>query len=271
MKQIRIGDFGVLNAINNGIINSAILISGSSRGYVQYSPTIIAQEIGLSCFNISFNASDLGLQVAILRWYLAKNKPPRYLIQNIDIFNSDISPSVYEPFKFIPYLDNRELYHGLLQINRRWCFHKYIPISNLINFGKNFQSKMAQVMFRLILGKGDYLIQGYFPRYNQWISEEYERKFMLENAAGKCYSISPTYIKYIKELVKICQEHEIQLILVISPEYKKFIELQLNRNDIIKFYLCLSNENNLWLYDYSDSYICSQKKYFYNFTHMNAD
>jgi len=271
IRRIHIGDFGVLNAIANGMINTEMLICGSSRGYVHYNPVILEKTTEISCYNISANGSDLGVQLPILKWYLEKNRTPRFLVQNIDVFTEEIDPVIYEPFKFLPYLNNNSLFQGLSRIDKRWWLHKYIPCSNLIYFGKDFQSNLIKELYQSLYKKKDYLIRGYFPRKNSKFNDTYASDFLRRHAAGFHYSLSQAYKEYLGELINICRNHHIQLVLVICPEYAKFMALQTNRKEIIDYYVRLSQDNGLWFFDFSHSEVCHNREYFYNFTHMNSE
>ena len=271
IKKISVGDYGVFNSIETGSINTEMLISGSSRGYYHYNPEILKDVTGLTCYNISTNGSDLGVQLPILRWYMDKNRPPRYLIQNIDVFIGEIDPTIYEPFKFLPYLNNYSLYGGLLRLDKRWWFHKYVPITNLVYYGKDFHIKFSEELFQSLYKKPDTLIMGYFPRNSQWPNDQYEADYLKKNARGFRYTLSQAYRQYLNELAGLCQEHSIQLVLVISPEYDKFITLQINRREIVEYYMRLSDANGLWFFDFSESALCKNRKYFYNFTHLNSE
>jgi hypothetical protein len=268
VRKIHIGDFGVLNAIENGTINAEILISGSSRGYFHYNPEILTELTGKSCFNISFNGSGLEIQVPALKWYLDRNKPPRFLIQNIDIFAGEIDPVVFMPYKFIPYLQNDNLYKGLLLLDGQWWLHKYVPCTNLIYFNKSFQKRLIREFYLSFRKKSDYLIRGYQPSMLHF-SDKYEKEYLRQHASGLHYTITRAYRSYLEELIDLCQTRGIQLILVMSPEYEKIMPLEVTRQEVIDYYVRLSHEKGLPFFDFSQSEICRQRELFYNFTHMN--
>ncbi len=71
-KIITVGEYGVLNKINEGKINAKILISGSSRALKGINPKIIEKGTNASCYNIASDGSDLGVQFSKLKWYLSQ-------------------------------------------------------------------------------------------------------------------------------------------------------------------------------------------------------
>ena len=270
IRSIPIGDFGVLNSIDKGTINAEMIICGSSRGYDHYNPDILNAETGYSCYNISINGSRLEVQVPVLEWYLSKNRPPRVLIQNIDLFAGEFDPVIFQPYKFVPYLRNNALYQGLKALDQNWLLHRYVPCTNLIYFNKDMQKILMKDLYLSYKNKGDYLIKGYHPTSLKF-PDEYEKDYFREHPNGIRYTLSQIYKDYLMKLIQLCRDRQIQLILVMSPEYEKLTPLEIDKQDIIDFYVRESQANGIRFLDFTGSEICRDKALFYNFTHMNAD
>lgn len=269
-RRIKIGDFGVLNAIENGIINTEMLVCGSSIGQSHYDPEILSEVTGISCYNIGLSGSALGVQLPALKWYLDKNRSPRFIIQNIDIFIGEIDSYIYEPYKYLPYLNNENLYKGLLRINHQLWLHKYVPIANLIYFNKDFQRSIFLGYFASLKGKKDILTRGYFPNDRPWIGEKLEKEFQKRNAGGIRYNVSKANQGYLRELADVCQKRKIQLIFVISPEKENIVALETNRKEITEFYSQFCNEKRIWFLDLSHSDLSQESELWVNMTHMKA-
>ena len=58
-RNINVGEYGVLNKINEGKINTDILISGSSRALKAVNPEIIKIKTGIKIENRSSNDSTI--------------------------------------------------------------------------------------------------------------------------------------------------------------------------------------------------------------------
>jgi len=271
IRKISVGDFGVLNAISRGDVNAEMLICGSSRAYVQYDPEILEGISGLSCYNIGINGSGMEVQLAVLKWYLDKNTAPRVLLQNIDVFGGEKSSSIYQPYRYLPYLGNRELYRGLSRIDKKLWIHRFLPISNLAYFNEDFQKGFMKDVFADIANKPDYLYKGYSSRPRSGIDRINEEMVLKDHAAGFHYRISPEIQACLADFVSLCREHEIRPVFVIAPEYIGFMNMQNNRSDMVSFYRTFSEANGIDLIDYSESEICLSRDYFYNFTHLNAE
>jgi hypothetical protein len=139
----------------NGDINAELIVMGSSRGEVSYDPTIIEEQLGLSSYNLSFNAGSYNLQHAKLNAYLMDNKMPEVIIQNVDLTHfskSDVIPFEQQFFTTINSLNILEIYKelpGTLKDFRFKGVSKYsidnrrikLSISNLLGLRPNYSMK----------------------------------------------------------------------------------------------------------------------------------
>jgi hypothetical protein len=268
VKGITIGEYGVLNKINEGKINAEILISGTSRALKAINPELISEKTGMSCFNIASDGSDLGVQLPKLKWYLNKNKKPKILIQDISQFGGEISSIIYEPFKYLPYVSDDSLYKGLLKIDEEYWIHKYISPTNLLYYNFDFYAKLFQELTNTFRNK-DNFINGFLPDNSKWSSnfELYKKK----NPDGINCSVSVEYENYLHELKDYCENQKIILVLTVLPNYYLLNEITKNATDVFKFYSKLENIPHTYYLNYVDLYVAHDERNFYNFTHLNLD
>ena len=266
INLISVGEFGVLNKIEHGEINAEILISGSSRTLKGINPVVIEEETGLSCYNISSDGVSLEIQVPKLKMYLNKNKPPKILVQNVSILGGWISNSIYEPYKYLPYLSDDDLLEGLEKIDSDFWIHKYIPVSNLIYFNFDFYVTLLSELKNSILGENN-LIKGFYPDNSKWATSLEQLKIRRPN--GITVSISNKYNIYLNELIKVCKFYNIKLVLVSLPYHHAIYKIENKKMDVKSYYERKCYGNNIYFADYSDSEIAKSTMYFYNFTHLN--
>ena len=268
IKKINVGEYGVLNKINEGKINAEILISGTSRALKAINPQIITEKTGLSCYNIASDGADLGVQLPKLKWYMKKNQKPKILIQDVSRFCGEISNTIYEPFKYLPYLSDDSLYKGLLKIKPNYWMNKYIFPTNLIYYNFEFYVKLFQELFHTI-NKKDQFIYGFLPDNSKWSSnfEHWKKK----NPKGIYCSISSEYKSYLFELKEYCEKQDIILILLVLPNYYRLNEFAKNSEETLKFYSQLANNNKVYYLDLVNDDIASSEENFYNFTHLNLN
>ena len=271
LRKIDVGDFGVMNRIQNGAINSEMLICGSSIGQSHYNPAVLTETTGYSCFNIGLSGSDLGVQLPALKWYLDRNAPPRYVIQDIDLFIGETAPRIYEIYKFLPYLRNESLYRGLSLVDPRLWLNRSFPPANLVYFNRDLQRMMVREYFLNSRSKPDRLIQGYFPNDRPPMSDDAEREFVRKNASGLRYRITDAYKALFEELCGLCRRRGIRLFFVLSPERRSLMALEMNRRELLAFYEDLSERWGAWLIDLSDSELSGEKGLWVNMTHLRAE
>lgn len=268
VKTIDVGEYGVLNKINEGKINAEILVSGTSRALKAINPKIIEENTGMSCYNIASDGSDLGVQFPKLKWYLEKNKKPKILIQDISQFGGGISHTVYEPFKYLPYLSNDSLFYGLLKIDHEFWNQKYIFPSNLIFYNFDFYAKVAQELLNDFKNK-DPFIDGFLPDNSKWAVDF--KKYKKEHPNGINCKASTNYKKYLRNLVNFCEKQKIILILIVLPNYYGLRKIMKNEDEVFNFYQSLTNNYEVYYINFFESEISKKKDNFYNFTHLNAN
>src|SRR6187200_28 len=69
LRSIQTSKFGAFNEMMQGKVNAHIVINGSSRALNHFDPRIIQAATGLDSYNIGMNASQIDLQLAILKTY----------------------------------------------------------------------------------------------------------------------------------------------------------------------------------------------------------
>ncbi len=265
VKTINVGELGVMNKIVEGKINSDILICGSSRSLVGIDPLTISQATGFKAFNLSLNGSRLGIQLPVLKTYLKYNKKPKILIQELGFESLRLDEKIFAPYKYLPYIYDDELYQGLKKIDPNFWMHKYIPLTNLIYFNADFQKVFFKDFFASLSDGNDYLKEGYNPHNNSWTIDA---KSFIKLNLDDYFSLTDKGNEYLKEVIEICLELNIKIILVTTPVYAKFNQSDYNKEKMIKTFTAIAYKNNIPYYNYLDIPISEEKKYFYNFTHL---
>src|SRR2546429_9167293 len=101
---------GVWNKVIRGEVNAEVIVCGSSRALVHYDPAMIAAETGRSAFNLGRNGTAPDLQLSFLKTYLAHNRAPVCILQNIDSYCLGTTKQIFDPSQYIPYLNEPALY-----------------------------------------------------------------------------------------------------------------------------------------------------------------
>ncbi len=111
--------------------------------------------------------------------------------------------------------------------------------------------------------------QGFNPRSAKW-SDEFQ-KFKSANPEGVSWPIDPGGTQSVEELMRLCQQRGIQLILVYSPEYIEMQKLTKNRTEVFNDFHELAARYQVPIWDYSNWKYAGNIEYFQNSQHLNAE
>lgn len=267
LRQIRTGRFGVWNRIVRGAVGADIVVSGSSRALNHYDPRVLARATGLSAFNIGLNGSQTDMQLARLRVYLRHNRRPRLLIHNLDHFSLQASPGeVFDPAQYLPYLDEPALQEALAGIDRdAWKWR--LPL-----YGYAVEDMRFTWLKGLAAAAGwqpaEDHAEGFLPQRRTW-SDEFER-WRARAPAGTLVPVHPAGVAALEELMRLCRQHSVPLLLVYSPEYVAVQQQTLNRATIFARFAELAQRHGATLWDYSDHPLSREASRFVNSQHLNA-
>jgi hypothetical protein len=270
LRRITVSKFGSLNQVMAGKVNADIIISGSSRALNHYDPRIIQKLTGMSAYNIGMNASQIDLELAVLKTYLEYNAKPTLVIQNLDLFSFEITKrgELYDPGYYLPYLYDQNIYDFYRQMMPDAWKCKYIPLYGYAVEDMRFTWIWGLLSWFGIQGYQDFY-QGFNPRAAIWNNDF--QNFKADNASGVRYALNPKGVKCLEEIIDLCHRNSIEIILVYSPEYHEMQRLEANRKDIMGKFDEMAEHFNVPFWDYSDSAISMQQSYFNNSEHLNAE
>jgi hypothetical protein len=270
LRNIRTSKFGSFNRVVSGQVNAEIIINGSSRALTHYDPRIIERITGRSAYNLGMNGTQTDVHAAVLKTYLSRNTKPRIVIQNLESFTFEPTQpgELYDPGTYVPYLAEDPLYKSLLAIDRNVWKWKHIPLYGYAVEDLKFTWAWGVLAWFGIQARENYF-QGFTPRHTPWTGE-FERFKASVGEDGVRNRIDPRGVQALREIIQICREAGIQLILVYSPVYYEMQLLERNRPEIIAVFERLSGEFKLPFWDYSNHPICLHRENFYNSQHLNA-
>jgi hypothetical protein len=268
LRAIKTSSFGVYNRMINGEINAQIIIGGSSRALNNFDPRIIEADTGMTTFDIGVDGSQTDMQLAVFKTYLRHNAKPLLLIQSLDSFAFVMSHGgVDNPAQYVPYLNEDAIYQALNAIDANTWKARYLPL-----YG--YAVDMNFTWFtgvRGLLGwnpKEDHYL-GFAPRYAHWTGD-FDR-FRADRPAGVRFEVEPEGVRVFDELMNVCKNLGIRVLLVYSPVYYEMQGLENNREDIFRRFKEIAQRYDVPLWDYSRSPISFSKDYFVNSQHLNAE
>lgn len=265
IHHLDMNDYGDLNKITQGEINADILFTGSSRTHVHFNTLVVDSVLGnqLMSYNLGQDGEQLTVQLGILKSYLKHNKPPKVIVQGLDIFTTSQKEDVVNKRKYFPYLDEPEIYQALSRIDSSVWLQKYIPLYAIARFNEYVTNQFLEA-----LRNKKVKIKGFTPRYLSWDGKFEE--FKKENPEGQTFPIEERAIAHLEEFIRLCKENNIHLILTYTPEFYESHDMVRNREEIIQTFQKVADEYNVPFWDYSEDPITLEKQYFYNAQHLNA-
>lgn len=270
LRNIRTSKFGSFNRVVSGQVNAEIIINGSSRALTHYDPRIIERITGRSAYNLGMNGTQTDVHAAVLKTYLSRNSKPRIVIQNLESFTFEPTRpgELYDPGTYVPYLAEDPLYKSLLAIDRNVWKWKHIPLYGYAVEDLKFTWAWGVLAWFGIQARENYF-QGFTPRHTPWTGE-FERFKASVGEDGVRNRIDPRGVQALREIIQLCKDADIQLIMVYSPVYTEMQRLEKDRAKIFATFQSLSAEFDVAFWDYSDHSICRQRENFYNSQHLNA-
>jgi len=270
LRQISTSEFGTFNRVVAGDVNADILINGSSRALVHYDPRVIQKITGRTACNLGRNALQTDMQLAFLKAYLAHNRKPAMVIQNLDPFTfvTTHQGEIYAPGFFLPYLNEESIYQALLKVDPGVWKWKYLPLYGYV---------VEDMRFTWVLGlerlagfqPPEDNFQGFEPRHSPWTGD-FDR-FREHNPDGIELAIEPQAVRDLEGLIEVCRQQGVVLVLVYSPEYVGMQALERNRDEVFAKFRQVAERFQVPVWDYSDSPLCRDRANFYNSQHLNAE
>jgi hypothetical protein len=260
-------EYPVWNDILDGRVSSDIVIYGSSRSWVHIDPTMIQDSLHHSAYNLGIDGHNFLLQYLRHQLLLKYNKKPKLIIHSLDIFTLQKRADLYNSDQFLPYmLWNSQIdkvltaFEGFkksdYEIPLIRYYGKYDLMKEAVRVSIKPQSNVAQ------------RIRGYQGQVLPW-SDELD---VAKRKMGKYKAVlnEPT-LKLFEEFLKDCKAQNIKIVFVFTPEYiegQKFVE---NRAEFMQIYKSFSRKYSIPFFDFSDSPLSYQKKYFYNSEHLTKE
>jgi hypothetical protein len=260
-----VGEFEVTRDIRTGKAACDLAIMGSSRAWVQISPMIIEDSLGVTAYNLGVDGHNFPLQRIRFATFRAHNPPPRWLILVIDMDGFVPGADVYNKEQFLPYM----LWNSSLQEQMdghagfTWADH-HIP---MVRYAGKPQL-LYEVMTTLLSTRHGptYRTKGYRGMDRVW-NKDLERVQCTHGSI--MLTVDSNVVDQFKAFLAERAAEGTRTILVNPPQYLEGQRIYLNRKEVLDVYHSAARANGLPLLDYSDDPICLQQDLFYNSNHMN--
>ncbi|WP_179319499.1 hypothetical protein [Winogradskyella helgolandensis] len=183
-------------------------VFGSSRVHFNFNPMLVEEKTGYKGINLGFpNSKSFEIKLMV-KLFLEKHQVNTIFIQVDDHYSIDgFDPIAIVPF--LPYIRDHELFKDIRSVNTEASFLYYLPFYRYMKYD-------AKLGFREIMmsfyknNKYDNRLGYPLGKEKQMRERETKYKFLLEDKSNP----------HIEEVIKICEEKNIEIYFYTSPIYK---------------------------------------------------
>ena len=247
-----------LEKVITGEINKDVIVLGSSRGAGNILAGQIEKETGWSAYNLSYLGSDIHFHSYVLKTLLKHNKAPKKVLLATDgkfQFAND-SALVFRYDKLYPLVKHKSILNKLQEDGKK---------SQVANWFYSLQVQLSHFNFKTENGPKINPVNSYGSKPYVYKSEATLKKNLTFNTEVEAYSVSTenkSKLEAFKEFQELCKQHQIELTVVIPPNYAVLNVAFANR---IKSQLI--PETKLYTYN-TENPVYKDASYFYDMSHL---
>ncbi len=238
-----------------------VVIMGSSRAWVQYSPKILESACGKTFYNLGLDGSCIDRQIPRYSIYRQFNKKPAAIIQNLDLFMLN-KTNGYEREQFFPYLRSKIFQEYVKNEDFSFC-EKWIPCYRYFGYGSDVWYGISGKENE---GNESKFYNGYSGIEREWSENDFQKFRKMEKNHVK---IDPEMRDRFENYIRQASEENIKIIFVYAPFYIDAVIKTENLDEIRNTFSEISEKYNVPVLDYTYHPISHDRKYFYNAMHLN--
>lgn len=203
-----------LEFIINGEINKDIIIAGSSRGSRDIIASQIEAETGFSTYNLCYCGSNVEFHDFIVRSLVKFNSSPKTIILVVDD-NAELLEDETINFRrdrLYPLVKYPYIWQELVILGeRKWLLSKFLILHRLNKANFDLRTKVFTPL-DTIMRCGSMPIS-WQRKGRKWNYVSKEREYNITDEVAE-------KVKSYKDIIKICSEKSINLIVVFPPSYQ---------------------------------------------------
>lgn len=257
-----------LNEILNNSTDFDILFIGSSRTHTSINPRIIDSVVKSNSYNAGVEGGNLLEFKMIFDAYLINHPPPKVLVLTLDLNSFDLKRPFFNYTNYLDYLNNKIIDSTLCANNHNTTLFKIFPFAKITEYDDFSKGNAIKAIFKKgnEIGQDEFEYKGYLSNSYSGITPNTIKFLNYVN-----YPVSDTAIQFLKNIIKICSEKRIKVLLTYAPEYN--VELKnhtTNKSDIINVIEKIASDSKISLYRDDSLNLCKNSKLFLNYGHLNT-
>jgi len=215
--------------VNTHKINAQLLVLGPCEPLWMVSPEILTKKTGLTSYNLANSHSDFADNYLHLQLYLQNNEVPKYLLLFVTPESFDTAYNTFHSYRFAPFLDQEEVKETVSECDPAYYSWGKVPFLKYGYYSHETFFRALQGWKHYLSGKEKpYYADGFEPPAKIVWDNHHEN---LKKAYPKGYSFTWSALreKYLKKILALCREKNIEVILYESPILKEITAYQVNR------------------------------------------
>jgi hypothetical protein len=243
-----------------------VTVLGSSRAFQCIDVPTFTQVLGNNSTGINLGVLGASYEESfmIFKHFLDNKNSTKILLVQVDIEGLD-----EKEFKslrianFLPYIGEPTVFHVLKdRFGKRAYILKYVPFFKYAEFNEEIGPKR---IIESLVARPSFTDTG-----TRLIDRKLDCGNELARKTPQSYSISSARESYLRAIVKLAQQNNIETCLIMAPYFAHACRLQTNRNDIIAHYKSIASEYQISFVTWDDNEkICSDPNYFSDCEHVN--
>lgn len=243
--------------IVNEQLDADLVIMGSSRAWVQYSPALLDSILQINTYNMGIDGSGLNRQIIRYEVYdHYQAKKPKYIVLNVDYFSANEWSYGYEREQFFPYMWDSYMRKEIQKVEPMSWGERYMPVYRYVTY-----KGLYNVLYEQPLEAKTY--KGYMGQDRPWEAKAYEELTTFHFNADE--RVMAMFEQFLEER----KAERIQVIFCYAPIYIGFTNKVENLDEFFACYKDYAERYDIPILDYTYQELCMDTAYFYNATHLN--
>ena len=225
-----------LEKLLKGQVNKDVIVLGSSKGAGNILAGQLQSKTNFSCYNLSYQGSNVNFHYFILKTLLKYNEAPKYVILNIDDESQFVKTKTLNfrddalfPLTKYDYVNNE-----LITQKKVSPLARFLLLSRYSSYHSVFRTVFKNKINPLdSFGSMGIISNKSSTHKFEFKKEKYDK--ILEDSK---------LLESFKEIQVICDLNDINLLFVFSPRLRAFNDSFYNR-----FIKMINNEKNIFVYD----------------------
>lgn len=260
LHQLKSSPFANWNDIYQTDIQSDVVIMGSSRAYVQFSPRILDSLLGINCYNLGSNGRSVETQIAKYKVFRQHQQKPKLILY--EVHAGTMKPSNnYDRIQFTPYLYDSYLWNLVHEKEGFGWADRFVPCWRYLDYQQTIRNIIFSKSF--YTNPEQFLYKGFVSYDKKWDGTELAKRESIT------WGRDTACVRMFEEFLAQCKAENVQVVLIMAPYYIEATEKMEGMSDMRKMYEKLGQKYGFPLLDYTYDEISQDTAFFYNANHLN--